>query len=481
MNKLLLLTLLSLQLGFITKIYSQNIAINATGNLPDTSAMLDLSSTNKGFLAPRLTTAQQNAIPLPATGLLVFNTTTNTFNVNTGTTGSPVWTALSFAGTGLSSMNGLTTGTQTFATGTTGTNFNIASSGSAHTFNIPDASATARGVVTTGTQIFAGNKTFNGTITAGSLSGGADTDSLVTTDATGLLKKRTIASVVAGNVWGTAGNNPVNSGNQFFGSVNNASLRFRTFNVERMVIDSVGNFGVGTATPLKPIDIVRSLPAQGGLMQFRNTAANGYTSIDLQNELGTQVGNIGWGNTSASAPYANSFYFSTNVASPMFFMTSNTERLRILATGEVGIGTLTPTAILHLKAGTAAANSAPLKFTTGVNTTAVENGAVEYDGTNYFASAASTRYTLAKTLTATSSLDFASTNAANSRDLTIGVPGAQLGDVVALGVPSTSVVANSDYTAYVSSANTVTVRLNNYSVLAINPAAGTFRVSVIRY
>ena len=74
--------------------FSQNIAINATGSLPDTSAMLDVSSVTKGFLAPRMTTAQQNAIPLPANGLLVFNTTTNAFQVNTGTTSSPVWTML---------------------------------------------------------------------------------------------------------------------------------------------------------------------------------------------------------------------------------------------------------------------------------------------------------------------------------------------------------------------------------------------------
>jgi len=65
---------------------------------------------------------------------------------------------------GISSLNGLTDATQTFATGTTGTNFGIVSSAGVHTFNLPDASATARGVVTTGTQTFAGAKTFGGQI-----------------------------------------------------------------------------------------------------------------------------------------------------------------------------------------------------------------------------------------------------------------------------------------------------------------------------
>jgi hypothetical protein len=68
-------------------------------------------------------------------------------------------------GGGITSLNGLTGATQTFATGTSGTDFSISSSGTTHTFNIPNASGTARGVVSTGTQTFAGNKTFTGDVT----------------------------------------------------------------------------------------------------------------------------------------------------------------------------------------------------------------------------------------------------------------------------------------------------------------------------
>jgi hypothetical protein len=46
--------------------------------------------------------------------------------------------------------------------------------------------------------------------------------------------------------------------------------------------------------------------------------------------------------------------------------------------GNVGIGTTSPTAVLHLKAGTATANTAPLKFTSGTLLTTPEEGAVEF-------------------------------------------------------------------------------------------------------
>jgi hypothetical protein len=49
--------------------------INTT--TPDQSAILDVYSTNKGFLPPRLTTAQRHAIVNPAAGLTIYNTTVN--------------------------------------------------------------------------------------------------------------------------------------------------------------------------------------------------------------------------------------------------------------------------------------------------------------------------------------------------------------------------------------------------------------------
>jgi hypothetical protein len=67
--------------------------IGGTG-APDGSAMLEVTGgtgNNKGILPPRLTTAQRDAITLPAKALMIYNTTTNQLQVNTGTPAAPIW------------------------------------------------------------------------------------------------------------------------------------------------------------------------------------------------------------------------------------------------------------------------------------------------------------------------------------------------------------------------------------------------------
>ncbi len=88
MKRLILLFL------FISFIAEAQTGIGTT--TPDASAKLDISSTTKGLLAPRMTAAQKTAIPLPATGLLVYQTDAPTgFYVNTGTSASPNWLRIS--------------------------------------------------------------------------------------------------------------------------------------------------------------------------------------------------------------------------------------------------------------------------------------------------------------------------------------------------------------------------------------------------
>jgi hypothetical protein len=165
--------------------------------------------------------------------------------------------------------------------------------------------------------------------------------------------------------------------------------------------------------------------------------------------------------------------------------TNNTgvlERVIINEVGNVGIGQTTPTAVLHLKAGTATASTAPLKFTSqGASLlNPVEAGAVEFNGTNLLFTPSTTRHTVNHGLIGSATLNFPSTTTLLSADLTITVTGAALSDVVSLGVPNAAVNANTSYSAWVSAANTVTVRFNNYSSGTVDPASGLFKVFVTK-
>ena len=59
--------------------FTQSVGINNDGSSPDASAMLDVQSNNSGVLIPRLTTSQRTGITGPATGLIVFDITTESF------------------------------------------------------------------------------------------------------------------------------------------------------------------------------------------------------------------------------------------------------------------------------------------------------------------------------------------------------------------------------------------------------------------
>lgn len=54
-------------------------------SIPDSKAILDVNSSSKGILVPRMTTTQRDAIISPTNGLLIYNTTTNQFNYYNGT------------------------------------------------------------------------------------------------------------------------------------------------------------------------------------------------------------------------------------------------------------------------------------------------------------------------------------------------------------------------------------------------------------
>ena len=350
MKNLFTLLLFAL-MGLVHTASAQNIAINTDGSLPDASAMLDIASTGKGFLAPRMTTTQQNAISLPAKGLLIFNTTDNMFKVNTGTAASPFWSTLG----------------------------------------------------------------------------------------------------ISANNWLVTGNSGTSSASNFLGTIDNVSLRFKSNNIERMVLDSTGKVGIGTNAPASDFTISQSSGLStakgmrftgnslGGTSSgtgfsmalgynatdnkqlwlgdadylgnsaatfFRIASINGVSSIDAVSgdNLARRSLALGVGGDGNSAIILGSDF---NALAPSSYVWANGNMaigngLRsnaapsngLLVQGNTGIGVTSPTAVLHLKGGTVAANTAPLKLTSGINLTTPEDGAVEYNGTHFFATVGATRYQL---------------------------------------------------------------------------------------
>lgn len=109
-KSLLLLNVLMCFLGIKN---SAQVGINTT--TPDPSSLLDVTSTTKGVLLPRMTTGQRNAISTPATGLLVYDNQLNKFIGFDGT----AWTQNVFGGTKWATSGNAGTNSATDFLGTT--------------------------------------------------------------------------------------------------------------------------------------------------------------------------------------------------------------------------------------------------------------------------------------------------------------------------------------------------------------------------
>ncbi len=105
-----------------------NAQIGIGTNTPDASSLLDLSSTTKGLLLPRMTTLQQTALVSPAIGLTVYNISNNQIETNRGDgIGGVFWTG--------ANTNGITAAIGTNTTQLATTEFVISNSNKFNSIN----------------------------------------------------------------------------------------------------------------------------------------------------------------------------------------------------------------------------------------------------------------------------------------------------------------------------------------------------------
>ena len=153
-------------------------------------------------------------------------------------------------------------------------------------------------------------------------------------------------------------------------------MAFYTGGSERMRIDTSGNVGIGTSAPSGGLlDVNGGISNRGGtsstvgyVVLVRGDASfTGY--MEFHNADTSRAGYIGYGSTSALSLWLES------ATASLLFGTNNLERMRIDSSGNVGIGTASPTSILEVASTTlgttlnATQNNTTMSFRTDTNNT----------------------------------------------------------------------------------------------------------------
>lgn len=161
--------------------------------------------------------------------------------------------------------------------------------------------------------------------------------------------------------------------------------------------------GNGTASPVRLTSTGTSVPTLYGQRSqgdYANpTAVNGgdlLLTVEGRGHTGTAFGSGGYMRMTSTEPWSvgargTQITFATTPTGTV----GPNEVLRISNAGQLGVLNTNPSANVHIKAGTAAAGTAPLKLNAGPVLTTPEAGAIEFDGTNlYFTTSANTRQTI---------------------------------------------------------------------------------------
>lgn len=181
----------------------------------------------------------------------------------------------------------------------------------------------------------------------------------------------------------------------------NLKLRTNTTDNAIYLLDT-GNVGIGNATPDRKLTVTDI----SGSAQIRLS----YDAANYAEIRGGATGALYFTSSKGftyfnAAGKDNKFYAYdySSTGSPYLYLSAHTLRLNagmiagwgtvnlndsgdsFLTGGNVGIGTTSPKAVLHLKAGTSTAYTAPLKFTSGTLLGTAEAGAVEFLSDDFFA------------------------------------------------------------------------------------------------
>lgn len=143
-----------------------------------------------------------------------------------------------------------------------------------------------------------------------------------------------------------------------------------------------GKIGIGTNAP----NAILEISEPSAQMRVTSSTTTNPTSIRFSNGVSSFIGNEGSSGGSllpGSSAYAT--VINTQGGTSIQFGTANTIKATITSAGNMGIGLTGPTAALHIKAGTASVAGSPLKLSTGVTSqTVLEQGAINWDGTNLY-------------------------------------------------------------------------------------------------
>lgn len=313
---------------------------------------------------------------------------------------------------------------------------------------------TAFGKETGGTQVLGSNNTYIG-FRAGynnSNASGTSSNLFISASAAGMVGNSNYNSA-NGNlgVFAGSGSNPYGSATSAANNVALGSVRTGGTNGPLALITTgFANIDIASGFGGSNVTTANNCISFGDRAAFANGTTNNQLNIG-NHVVGNGAGSYNWNGTNTSG---GTTYLPTFKTSAMMEFVSTNKGLII------PLQTTAQFAAISSKASGLLAYDTDVKAVTA------------YDGTRVV--------TMPNGLKGSATLDFGSTAAQTSADLTITVTGSADGDIVLVSPLNASADANSCYTAWVSATNTVTVRFNNYSAGAIDPASNTFKVFVIK-